>query len=70
MSDSQGLGLGFAVGDDSIFGAGQLADAFGIVKMLINQVASCNVGIWLLMQQELIALVRITSLINGSVEKM
>jgi hypothetical protein len=40
MSDSQGLGLGFAVGDASIFGAGQLADAFGIVKAKLQQVAS------------------------------
>ena len=40
MSDSQGLGLGFAVGDASIFGTGQLADAFGIVKSKLQQVAS------------------------------
>jgi Ca2+-binding RTX toxin-like protein len=40
MSDSQGLGLGFAVGDASIFGIGQLADVFGIVKAKLQQVAS------------------------------
>jgi len=40
MSDSQNVGFNFAVGDASIFGAGQLADAFGIVKAKLQQVAS------------------------------